>query len=109
MIKALIFDCYGTLISTGNGSVEASRKILSKVKSNIDPVLFYKEWKAIHKDHISNLNHFSTEEKIFINDLKILFTKYQLDAVPEEHIKPILDSLYNKKNTILQIAKPIIS
>lgn len=30
MKKLLIFDAYGTLISTGNGSINAAEKIVSK-------------------------------------------------------------------------------
>jgi len=51
MIKALIFDCYGTIISTGNGSVDAVKTILDSLKINIDPVLFYRDWKTIHKEN----------------------------------------------------------
>lgn len=29
MIKYILFDAYGTLISTGSGSIDAARKILS--------------------------------------------------------------------------------
>ena len=44
MIKAIVFDAYGTLISTGNGSVEASERILANNnRGNIDPKEFYEE------------------------------------------------------------------
>ena len=75
MIKALVFDCYGTIISTGNGSVDATKIILDNLKINIDPMLFYKDWKIIHKANTLSLKHFCTEKRIFINDLKVLFEK----------------------------------
>lgn len=34
MINAIIFDAYGTLISTGTGSVDASREIFVKIQDN---------------------------------------------------------------------------
>ena len=97
MIKALVFDCYGTIISTGNGSVEASKIILNNVKSQIDPKIFYKTWKKIHKENIQKLKHFCTEEKIFNNDLKMLFQEYGIKNSPRKNIKPMLNSLYNRK------------
>ena len=36
MKKLLIFDAYGTLISTGNGSIEATKKILVLRPSQLD-------------------------------------------------------------------------
>lgn len=45
MKKLLIFDAYGTLISTGNGSIQATEKILALQDKHIDAKAFYKEWK----------------------------------------------------------------
>jgi 2-haloalkanoic acid dehalogenase type II len=96
MIKALIFDCYGTIISTGNGSVNSTKIILDNLKSDIDPILFYKEWKKIHRENISGLKHFCNEKKIFINDLNILFKLYNINGNAKKHIKPMLRSLYER-------------
>ena len=49
MIKAIIFDVYGTLISTGTGSVDAAAEILRRKNSVICPKEFYARWKKIHK------------------------------------------------------------
>ena len=49
MKRLLIFDAYGTLFSTGNGSIEATRKILSLQDKVIDAATFYKDWKNIHR------------------------------------------------------------
>jgi 2-haloalkanoic acid dehalogenase type II len=97
MIKALIFDCYGTIISTGNGSVNATKIILDNLKSNIDPIMFYKDWKKVHRDNISSLEYFCKEKKIFINDLNILFKMYNINGNAKKNIKPMLKSLYNRK------------
>ena len=44
MIKAIVFDAYGTLISTGKGSIEAAGKILAINNcGDIGPKEFYKE------------------------------------------------------------------
>ncbi len=44
-MKLIIFDAYGTLISTGTGSVDAVKKILELQDKDINPQEFYKEWK----------------------------------------------------------------
>jgi 2-haloalkanoic acid dehalogenase type II len=97
MIKALIFDCYGTIISTGNGSVNASKKILDNLKSNIDPVLFYKDFKKIHKENQKKLKYFCNEKKIFINDLDIILKMYGINGNAKKEVKPVLKSLYKRK------------
>jgi putative hydrolase of the HAD superfamily len=96
MIKALIFDCYGTIISTGNGSVNSTKIILDNLKSGIDPILFYKDWKKIHKENISGLKYFCNEKKIFINDLNILFKLHGINGNAKKYIKPMLKSLYKR-------------
>jgi len=96
MIKALIFDCYGTIISTGNTSVNGTKIILDNLKRDIDPILFYKDWKKIHRENISNLKYFCKEEKIFINDLNILFKMYDINGNAKRFIKPMLKSLYER-------------
>jgi beta-phosphoglucomutase-like phosphatase (HAD superfamily) len=53
MIKALIFDCYGTIISTGNTSVNGTKIILDNLKKrDIDPILFYKERAEIYCKYV---------------------------------------------------------
>jgi len=96
MIKALIFDCYGTIISTGNGSVNSTKIILDNLKSDIDPILFYKDWKKVHKENMSSLKYFCREKKIFINDLNILFKLYGINGNAKKDIKPMLKSLYKR-------------
>ena len=97
MLKALIFDCYGTLISTGNGSVEATKEILNNIGSNLDPVEFYRKWKELHKEHSRQLKHFTNEKNIFIKDLKVLFKIHNIKKDHKIHIEPMLNSLYGRK------------
>jgi len=51
MIKAIIFDAFGTLISTGSGSLDATKQLL-RIKNypDIDAKAFYSKWKAYHTD-----------------------------------------------------------
>ena len=75
MKQLLIFDAYGTLLSTGRGSVAACEQILALQEGNIDPVAFYADWKALHRAHIdeSIAHSFVTEEDIFTRDLAVLY------------------------------------
>lgn len=97
MIKNIIFDVYGILISTGTGSVDAARRIFGKYNITDTAEDVYKKWKAIHKEHIVTLDEFVTEEEIFIKDLERLFVLYGIKDDPSMKIKPMLESLYDRK------------
>lgn len=97
MIKTIIFDAYGTLISTGSGSIDATQAMLSHLNASLDPVEFYKEWKHIHKDHIENIIEFKSEYDIFISDLSILLKKYSINGIPEKVVSFMSDSLTGSK------------
>ena len=64
MKKAIIFDAYGTLISTGNGSVTAAGEILKKINVNMDAKVFYEKWKEFHKRQMDEMTEFITEEEV---------------------------------------------
>ena len=49
MIKHIIFDCFGTLIDTGNGSIKAVESILHNIGAFIDAKTFYADWKDAKK------------------------------------------------------------
>ena len=98
MIKAIIFDAYGTLISTGNGSVEAAEKILAlNNRTDIDPNEFYARWKASHRKHIDGLDCFVKEEKIFENDLRELYNLYSINSDYKKDVQIMLDTLGKRK------------
>ena len=97
MIKAIIFDAYGTLISTGTGSVDATRAMLNHLNIALDPVEFYNEWKLVHKNHINNMIEFKSEYDIFIDDLDVLFKKYSINEIAENAVSFMIDSLTGRK------------
>ena len=98
MKRLLIFDAYGTLISTGNGSIEATKKILALQKKEIDAVAFYADWKKYHKKHIEDANRtsFLTERDIFVKDLKALYEQYQIVRPYDIDVEIMLASLLNR-------------
>lgn len=98
MLKAVLFDAYGTLISTGNGSVKASEKILAlNGRFDISPTEFYARWKELHRQHIDSLEIFISEEEIFCQDLRRLYQEYSLTRDPGKDIKIMLDTLGHRE------------
>ena len=97
MYKNIIFDCFGTLIDTGSGSVQAVERILSNIALNVDAKAFYSEWKALKKK-IMLQDTFFSEKALFSISLGILFEKYDVQADAEIEVKPMIDTLFGKRD-----------
>lgn len=99
MKKLLIFDAYGTLFSTGTGSVDAAGKILKQQEQCIDAMEFYREWKKLHRIHMEEANQgvFISEQDIFSKDLRVLYERYQIRRPYQEDVKLMLDSLTGRQ------------
>lgn len=94
MIRAIIFDVYGTLISTGNGSITATERILVlNNREDISPNIFYKRWKELHREHISELQSFVPERVIFERDLCKLYQEYGFSRNALDDVHIMLDTL----------------
>lgn len=96
MVKAVVFDAYGTLISTGTGSVDAARKILDLHGLAIPAKDFYADWKRHHRAHMDGLTQFVPEETIFRWDLERLYEQYGLPGNAAEDVRIMLDTLGNR-------------
>lgn len=96
MIKAILFDAYGTLISTGSGSVEACRRILHKVGSDADAAGFYARWKELFGD-MRDAGTFQTTREIFTRSLDRLFKEYRIPGDSHEVVQIMLESLYDRR------------
>lgn len=98
MIKALIFDAYGTLISTGTGSVDAAGEILKKRgRKDISAKDFYADWKKYHRAHIDGLTEFITEEEVFRMDLRRLYEDYEIEGDADADVMIMLETLGKRK------------
>ena len=94
MLKAIIFDAYGTLFSTGTGSVDAAARILRKAgRDDIDARNFYARWKQLHRKHTSMPGEFAIEDEIFRRDLHRLYEEYRIDSDADADVKIMLDTL----------------
>jgi 2-haloalkanoic acid dehalogenase type II len=112
MVKAIIFDAYGTLIDTADGSIRAVRSILAKYNTEmINAEDFYRKWKYYHRFHIDSLKSFIKEEDIFTMDLIELFKEYQIEGDPHRDVQVMLNTLgkrnaYPETNTVLDALRP---
>ncbi len=97
MIRYILFDAYGTLISTGTGSVDAARKILSNKNCSVTAEEFYSKWKILHRNHIDNLKSFCNEECIFELDLKELYEIYNINGDYRQNVSIMLETLGKRK------------
>lgn len=96
MIKCIIFDVYGTLISTGNGSLNATQEILKGKHISVSAEEFYSHWKKLHKQNMLS-DKYICEKDIFELDLKMLYERFNIDSDYKADVIPMLNSLYNRK------------
>lgn len=97
MIKAIIFDVFGTLIDTKDGSVKATEAILKKNNSKLDPKVVYGEWKKLYGASMCNIKEFIKEEEIFLRGLEIINKQFGLSCDVENDVKIMLQSRYNRE------------
>lgn len=99
MKKLLIFDAYGTLFSTGTGSLDAVADILRLQDKEISVAGFYADWKQYHRKHIDECNAdiFVPEREIFAKDLRVLYERYHINRPYEQDVSIMLDSLTGRK------------
>lgn len=105
MLKAIIFDAYGTLLCTGTGSVDAAGEILRKAgRQDISPKDFYARWKLLHREHMDGA--FLTEEAIYHLDLRALYKEYAIEGNPDEDVEIMLGTL--GRRTLYPEAKAVL-
>lgn len=92
-IRAVVFDAYGTLFDTADGSVQATTKILLKNGPHLDPAEVYARWKEHHKRIISNLSRFLTEQSIFVMGLDLTYQDFGITGYAPEDVKIMLATL----------------
>jgi 2-haloalkanoic acid dehalogenase type II len=106
-IRVLIFDAYGTILDTKDGSVKATERILKKNNCNLDAVEIYKVWKQLHRQHIAALTEFELEEVVFLKVLEHIYQRYSIQGNAKEDVKMMLNTLgirsvYPETNEVLK-------
>jgi len=92
MIRAIVFDCYGTLIDTGNGSINAVKQILTKNNCDVDPTEFYSHWKRVHR-RLCSSEPFRLESIHFLMGLKESYKAFSINGTPEDDVNIYLATL----------------
>lgn len=91
MLKAIVFDGYGTLFFTGTGSVDATEEILAlNGRRDLSPKAFYGEWKLLHHRHMEELPDFRLEKELYALDLEELYQKYRFTRDPRRDVEVML-------------------
>lgn len=96
MIKHIIFDCFGTLIDTGNNSIKAVEQILLNVGVHVDAREFYEVWKAKKRQKM-NSSVFLNEKTLFELSLSETFAQYGIAADASKEVKPMIRSLFAER------------
>ena len=91
MLRAVILDAYGTVFSTGTGSVDMMTEILRlNGRPELDPKKVYARFKKLHREHMDGLTDFVTEAEVFAMDMRSLSEEYGLARDPAEDVKIML-------------------
>lgn len=106
MYKNIIFDCFGTLIDTGSGSVEAVKKILDSVGCDADSKAFYSEWKSLKKKLMLEAPFFS-EKDLFKISLGKMFDAYGINADADVEVKPMIDILFGVRKVFPDVVETL--
>lgn len=96
MIKHIIFDCFGTLIDTGNTSIKAVEQILLNVGVHVNAREFYKDWKAKKRQKMDS-SVFLNEKTLFELSLSETFAQYGIAADASKEVKPMIRSLFAER------------
>lgn len=91
MIRAILFDAYGTLFDTGTGSVQAAAEILARNgRPDLSPAEFYAQWKRRHHRRMKNLRPFQREAELYALDLEELYQEYGFSRNAREDVAVML-------------------
>ncbi|WP_409345606.1 HAD family hydrolase [Paenibacillus sp. MBLB4367] len=92
MISTIIFDCYGTLVDTGKGSLRAVEQILGSLGCGVDPKPFYDTWKRNHHE-LCRSGAFHAESDIFRLGLAKTYEVFGIEGDPEQEVRFMLNTL----------------
>lgn len=91
MIRAILFDAYGTLFDTDTGSVQAAAEILARNgRPDLSPAEFYAQWKRRHHRRMKNLRPFQREAELYALDLEELYQEYGFSRNAREDVAVML-------------------
>ena len=84
MKKCIIFDVYGTLISTGTGSVDATQKIFGKYKLKYSAQEIYAYWKKFTNGILRILTNFIRKKRYLSKTWNCYLSIMELLTTPKQ-------------------------
>jgi len=101
MIKALVFDVYGTLLNTRGCSLIIMKNVLRNCNCSLDPQYVYKEWRKDIEQMIINMDSekkFKTERIFFKEALGKTLKRLKIKRNEHENMKLYNELCWGKRN-----------
>lgn len=98
MMKAIIFDAFGTLFKVTNGG--SARTIMKNITAggvSVDEKAFLQEWKEYYKKHTTGNCEFMTERDIFISRIQMFYDRYGVIRNAEEDADALLAGAFERE------------
>ena len=98
MMKAIIFDAFGTLFRViDGGSAKTIMKNITDCGIVVDEKSFLDEWKSYYKNHTSSDGEFVTERDIFISRIQMFYDRYHVNRNAENDADSLLAEAFKRK------------
>lgn len=98
MIRAVIFDAFGTLFQvTGGASANAVRQRLQAVGVDLEEGMFRRWWRDYYRKATAEGKAFQTEQAIFFNRLDELYRRFGVGRNAAEDMRDFWDSVLKRE------------
>lgn len=98
MMKAIIFDAFGTLFKvTSGGSARTIMRNMEAGEAVVDEKAFLEEWRAYYKKHTIDACAFMTERDIFISRIQMFYDRYSICRNAEADADALLAGAYERE------------
>lgn len=98
MMKAIIFDAFGTLFKvTNGGSAKTIMRNITDCGVSIDEKAFLEEWKHYYKSHTLGSCDFMTERDIFISRIQMFYDRYRVGRSAEADTDSMLAGAFERE------------
>lgn len=98
MLKAIIFDAFGTLFKVDAGG--SAKKIIQNIiseKHDIDEQAFTEKWKAYYRKHTSSGCEFHTEREIFTSRIQMFYNRYKINRNAERDADALNSDAFERR------------
>lgn len=98
MIKAIIFDAFGTLFKvTSGGSARTIMKNIADCGTVMDEKAFLEDWKDYYKKHTTGACTFMKERDIFISRIRMFYNRYGVSRNAADDADALLAGAYERE------------